>query len=142
MSASPEELLAHASSKVRERALLLQGSVQARTRDGNVVRARVQGSRRAPYRVMVDLGRSTRSCSCPDDYNAICKHVCATLLMSQASPETFDPAPAPRRLPNVQGWADADVEHLLERVLQNHPAVVRDWARVVAEDEGFDEDEW
>lgn len=142
MSVSSAELLTHASGKVMERASGLQGSVQARTRDGDIIRARVQGSERAPYRVMVDLGRSMRSCSCPDDYNAMCKHVCATLLVLQASPETFAPAPAARRLPNVQGWADADVERLLERVLEHHPAVVRDWAQVVAEDEGFEEEDW
>ncbi|WP_156123299.1 SWIM zinc finger family protein [Deinococcus radiopugnans] len=140
MTASAAELLAHASAKVRDRALALRKVVGACTRDGDTLRARVQGSRRAPYRVAVDLGRKQWSCSCPDEHNVMCKHVCATLLVYQASPATFVPAPAARRLPNVQGWADADVERLLERVLQHHPAVARDWARVVDEDEGLDDE--
>ncbi|CAM3593232.1 SWIM zinc finger family protein [Deinococcus frigens] len=142
MSAGTGGLLAHASEKVRERALSLQGSVQACTRDGQTLRARVQGSERAPYRVTVDLGRGAWGCSCPDDHNAMCKHVCAALLVWQASPESFVAAPAARRLPGVQGWADADVEALLERLLQHHPAAVRDWTREVGENRWEEEDDW
>lgn len=141
MSPDVDGLLSHASEKVRDRALRLQGSVQARTRAGDTLRARVQGSERAPYRVAADLGRGTWACSCPDDLNAMCKHVCAALLVWRASPESFAAAPAARRLPGVKGWADADVEALLERLLEHHPAVVRDWARVVTEDETFDDED-
>lgn len=94
MSPDVDGLLSHASEKVRDRALRLQGSVQARTRAGDTLRARVQGSERAPYRVAADLGRGTWACSCPDDLNAMCKHVCAALLVWRASPESFAAAPA------------------------------------------------
>ncbi len=143
MSRNVDRLLAYASTKVMDRARQLQGAVGTRTQGGDTLRARVQGSARAPYRVAVDLGRDMWTCSCPDEHNAMCKHVCATLLVYRTAPETFMPAPAARRLPNIQGWADADVERLLERVLQHHPAVARDWARVVDQDETVDgEDGW
>lgn len=140
MTASAAALLTHASVKVRNRAVALRQAVGSCTRDGDTLRTRVQGSRRAPYRVAVDLRLGQWSCSCPDEYNVMCKHVCATLLVYQASPDLFIPAPAARRLPNVQGWADADVERLLERILRDHPAVARDWARVVDEDESYDDE--
>lgn len=143
MSVTADEMLAHASAKVRERALVLQGSVGPRTRGSDILRTRVQGSERAPYRVTVDLGRGAWACRCPDEHNPMCQHVCATLLVLQSSPDTFAAAPAARRLPSVKAWADADVEALLERLLKHHPAVVRDWARVVTEDETLDEeDDW
>ncbi|GGL78626.1 hypothetical protein GCM10010840_15560 [Deinococcus aerolatus] len=141
MSRDVDGLLAYASTKVMDRARQLQGAVGTRTQGGDTLRARVQGSERAPYRVAVDLGRGMWTCSCPDEHNAMCKHVCATLLVYRTAPATFMPAAPARRLPNIQGWADADVERLLERVLQYHPAVARDWARVVNEDDAADEEE-
>lgn len=142
MPHTPAELMAQASEKVKERAQGLQKSVKHRSREGNLLRARVQGSESAPYRAWVSLEKGEWACSCPDEYNALCKHVYALLLTAQTAPESFVEGPAPRRLPNVSRWTDGDVERLLERLLEQHRPVVTDWARVVAEDRFMDEDDW
>lgn len=139
---APATLLRHAAPRVLDRALALTGQVGARQREGSVLRARVRGSRPAPYRVRVDLGAGTWTCSCPDDLNALCKHVAAVLLVAADAWTSFEPATAaPRRLPDPRGWADADVEALLERLLEHHPAVVADWAREVVE-ERLEDGDW
>lgn len=142
MPYTPAELMAQASAKVRGRALDLQAQVGHRTREGDLLRARVRGSESAPYRVWVNLSDGTWSCSCPDEFNAMCKHVYALLLVAQSAPETFVQAAPPRKLPSVKNWADADVERLLELLLKEHPQVVTDWARVVAEERFENDDDW
>ncbi|WP_102128191.1 SWIM zinc finger family protein [Deinococcus planocerae] len=139
MSLTPDELLRYAPGKVRERAQPLRGQVTHRERQGEVVRARVRGSRPAPYRVRINLQNGEVSCSCPDEYNAVCKHAAATLLALRDDPTSFLPGTPPRRLPKVDGWADADVERLLDRLHGLYPEVVTDWARQLTH-EG--EEEW
>jgi uncharacterized Zn finger protein len=139
MTFTPDDLLRHASDKVRGRARELLGEVSHRGRVGDTFRARVQGSRRAPYRVQINFQTGAVLCSCPDEFNAVCKHACATLLVLQADPASFLPGPAPRRLPRLDGWTDADVERLLERLHDLYPEITLDWARQVTQD---DEDEW
>lgn len=139
MSFTPDDLLRHASDKVLGRARELLDEVSHRGREGDTFRARVQGSRRAPYRVQINLGTGEVGCSCPDEHNAVCKHACATLLVLQSDPASFLPSPVPRRLPKLDGWADADVERLLERLHSLYPEVASDWARQLTQAE---EDEW
>lgn len=138
MSFTPAELLRYAPGKVRERAQGLLGDVTHREHEGETYRARVQGSRRSPYRVRLNLQTGEVVCSCPDDLNAICKHA-ATLMVLGDDPASLAPGPLPRRLPPVKGWADADVERLLDRLRDLYPEVVGDWARNVAQE---DEEEW
>lgn len=140
MSLTPDELLRYAPGKVRERAQGLRGQVTHRERQEEVYRARVQGSRPAPYRVSVNLQSGEVVCSCPDEYNAVCKHACATLLALRDDPASFLPGAPPRRLPKLDGWPDADVERLLERLHDLYPEVVRDWARQLTHT--AEEEEW
>ncbi|GAA5514233.1 hypothetical protein Dcar01_02988 [Deinococcus carri] len=140
MTWTPEELLRHTSGKVRERAQTLLGDVSHRSCEGQTYRARVQGSRRAPYRVQIDLQTGAVRCSCPDEYNAICKHAAATLWVLAENPESFEAAPEPRRLPRLRGWTDADVERLLERLHDLYPDTVDDWARQRVQT--LEEEEW
>lgn len=139
MSLTAEELLRFAPGKVRERARGFLGAVTHRERQGEVHRARVQGSRRAPYRVRINLQNGEVVCSCPDDLNAICKHACATLLVLRDEPASFQAGPAPLRLPAVRGWDDADVERLLDHLRDLYPEMVGDWARQITQE---DEEEW
>lgn len=141
MSFTPGELLRHVSGKVRDRARDLVGEVGRRERQGNVLRARVQGSRPAPYRVRINLETGEVACSCPDEYNAICKHAAATLLVLVDEPDSFVPAASPRRLPTLTGFAEGDVERLLDRLHDLYPDTVLDWARELthaAEEEGWE----
>lgn len=138
MTLTPEELLRYAPGKVRERAQTLRGHVGHRERQGEVVRARVRGSRPAPYRVRINLQNGEVTCSCPDECNAICKHAAATLMVLRDDPASFPPGTPPRRMPKVDGWADADVERLLDRLHGLYPEVVTDWARQPT----HDEEEW
>lgn len=140
MSFTPAELLRHVSGKVRERARDLVGEVERRERQGDVIRARVQGSRPAPYRVRTDLKKGEVTCSCPDEHNAICKHAAATLLVFMDDPASFVPAAPPRRLPALTGLGEADVERLLDRLHDLHPDVVLDWARELTHQ--AEEEEW
>lgn len=139
---TPAELRAQASAKIKERAVPLQKQVRARTRDGDTFRARVQGSERAPYRVTVNLKAGVWACTCPDEMNALCKHVYALLLVLETAPESFEAVSSRNNLPSVKNWSDSDVERLLDRLLEQHPQVVTDWARVVAEDRFDTEDDW
>lgn len=141
MSVTPADLMKLAGHKVRERGGSVAGAVQARTREGHTLRARVRGSEPAPYRVSVNLEVGGWSCSCPDEWNVLCKHVYALLLVAEAAPESFHEVSAGRRLPDLKNWSDGDVERLLNRVLEQHRAVASDWARVLAESR-FDEEEW
>ena len=136
MTLAPAELMQLAPRKVRDRGEALIGAVRARTREGDTLQARVQGSESVPYRVSVDLAAGRWSCSCPDDLNELCKHVYALLLVAEMAPESFVKVTAGRRLPDVKKWSDGDVERLLESVLEHHRAVATDWARVVAERPG------
>ena len=129
MNFTPGELLRLAPGKVRERAQELRDAVAHRERQGETFRARVQGSRPAPYRVRIDLRNGEVVCSCPDEYNAICKHAAATLMVLVDDPDAFTPAAPSRRLPTVTGFGESDVERLLERLHDLYPEVVRDWAR-------------
>ncbi|MEF2280321.1 SWIM zinc finger family protein [Deinococcus sp. YIM 134068] len=140
MSFTAADLLRYAPNKVRERAQGLLGDVSHRERQGETSRARVQGSRPAPYRVHVNLESGEVACSCPDEYNAICKHACATLMVLRDDPASFLPGMAPRRLPKVEGWTDADVERMLERLHDLSPEVVNDWARHLVQQ--AEEEEW
>ena len=139
MTFTAVDLIRYAPNKVRERAQGLLGDVSHRERLGETFRARVRGSRPAPYRVRVNLQTGEVACSCPDEFNAICKHACATLMVLRDDPASFLPGPAPRRLPEVEGWADADVEGMLERLHDLSPEVVSDWARQLVQQE---DEEW
>lgn len=65
MPSTPAELMAQASKKVKERAQELKNSVKHRTREGDLLRARVQGSESAPYRVWVNLAKGEWACCWP-----------------------------------------------------------------------------
>lgn len=137
---TPGELLRLAPGKVRERARGLRGEVSRGERQGETFRARVQGSRPSPYRVRIDLKTGKVTCSCPDEYNAICKHAAATLMLLVDDPDTFTSAAPSQRLPMLTGFGEGDVERLLERLHDLYPEVVRDWARELTHT--AEEEEW
>ena len=67
-----------------------RGHVQLPTVQGNILRARVKGSQRTPYRVKIvlDIGLMEGRCDCP--YWANCKHMAALLYAWMNTPETFE----------------------------------------------------
>lgn len=67
-----------------------RGHVQSPTVQGTILRAKVKGSQRTPYRVKVvlDVGLMEGVCDCP--YWANCKHMAALLYAWMNAPETFE----------------------------------------------------
>lgn len=133
MNGAAQDLLDSVSPKVRERGEQLLGEVRPLGREGETFHAQVQGSRRTPYRVTVDLRAGHVRCSCPDEYNVICKHACAALLLIGWNPALFSDALPPRRLPPLKGWAEGDVKRLLDRLEKLYPEVVEGWVQERAE---------
>ena len=68
------------------------GAVSHRQREGATIRARVQGSQPAPYRVWARIGPEgivDADCSCPVGDGGYCKHVAAMLLDWLEDPDAF-----------------------------------------------------
>lgn len=67
-----------------------RGHVRSPTIQGSILRARVTGSRRAPYhvKVILDIGSMEGSCDCPHWGN--CKHMAALLYAWMNNPESFE----------------------------------------------------
>jgi hypothetical protein len=99
------EIHALASSKVftRGRALFDEGALEDLTHQSEQLSALCQGSDEEPYALSIRLneqGVHETRCSCPYDYDGICKHLVALLLAWAHTPEAFhEVANAPSDLP-------------------------------------------
>jgi hypothetical protein len=70
----------------------LLDAVRAEVQGGLLLRARCCGSESEPYQVravLAERGVARTSCSCPYDYEGICKHVVALLLLQSRAPDAF-----------------------------------------------------
>jgi uncharacterized Zn finger protein len=101
-----------------------QGMILDPRRLGNMLKARCQGSRSAPYRVEVTLderGIVAGHCTCPVGDGGYCKHIAALLLAWLHAPENFvevaDVGSALARLEK------AELVGLVRRLAQRFPEV-------------------
>ncbi len=84
--------MATASSFERGMGYFVRGAILDPVREGNVLRARCEGSMPLDYHLQVDLdetGVTEAWCSCPYSYGGICKHLVALLLTWVRQPDTF-----------------------------------------------------
>lgn len=84
--------LANSKSFERGSAYYLGGSISETARQGMELRGQCEGSDYEPYEVSVTLnakGIQDTSCTCPYDYDGICKHIVALLLTYAHQPQSF-----------------------------------------------------
>ena len=94
-SISEDEIAALATAKVLERgrALFDDGALEEPVRRGDELSALCAGSEDEAYEVHVRLaarGVGATRCSCPYDYDGLCKHRVALLLAFAHTPEAFE----------------------------------------------------
>ena len=84
--------LATAQSFTRGKSYLIDNAI----RQGRELRAECQGSDDEPYEVTATLdknGVAETACTCPYDYDGICKHIVALLLTWVHTPQVFEAVP-------------------------------------------------
>ncbi|MBP1467964.1 SWIM zinc finger domain-containing protein [Candidatus Chloroploca sp. M-50] len=88
---------ASGESFARGRHYAEEGAVGSLVLRGDLLRAEVEGSAYAPYRVTVRIdagGVRAASCTCPYDWGGWCKHIIATLLVyAKAEPDAIEVRP-------------------------------------------------
>jgi uncharacterized Zn finger protein len=87
------------------------GAVSGLKRRGDILSAEVEGSEDEPYIVTVELARGRAlgmSCTCPYEWDGVCKHVVAVLLAFAA-----DEARVPKLKPVAELLAPLDRDRLL-----------------------------
>ncbi|MGQ3331040.1 SWIM zinc finger family protein [Halorubrum sp. FL23] len=116
--------LARSKSYERGQSYYERGAVNDVVRRGEIVRSDVEGSQYQPYTVTIefdDTGVASTDCSCPYDYDGICKHRVAVLLTCVRDPERVRKQP-----PISELIADADrktLQELLIGLAEDRPEV-------------------
>lgn len=98
------------------------GAVSHRQREGATIRARVQGSQPAPYRVWARIGPEgivDADCSCPVGDGGYCKHVAAMLLDWLEDPDAFRAVEALDT--RLAGRSQAELIALIKQMLRREP---------------------
>ncbi len=106
--------LASAQSFERGRDYYNQGAIFDTVRQGMELRAQCEGSEYEPYEVSVTLdedGVADGYCSCPYEYDLVCKHIVALLLTYVHEPESFRFVELPRK-----ALAEYSKEELIEAI--------------------------
>ncbi|MGH9839068.1 MAG: SWIM zinc finger family protein [Blastocatellia bacterium] len=117
--------LANARSFERGLDCYYGGAILDPVRQGMELRAQCEGSDDEPYEVSVTLdedGVAEGYCSCPYEYDLVCKHIVALLLTYVHEPETFRVVKSPRK-----ALADYSREELIEvigEILEQNPKVM------------------
>jgi uncharacterized Zn finger protein len=101
-----------------------QGSVTSLLRRGQELAAQVAGSQFAPYDVRIAFdgaGMIEASCSCPYDWDGLCKHIVATLLACVHEPESVRELPALEEM--LSGLEKEELKDLLLKLAQRDPSL-------------------
>lgn len=117
-SLSRAQIVARASAQsfARGEGYFRDGAVVATTRQGDTLRAEVEGSDYRPYEITVTLDRVgivAASCTCPYDWGGDCKHIVAVLLTFLDDPDAFEPLPTVAEL--LDGLDPEALRALLEQ---------------------------
>lgn len=116
--------LASANVYQRGRSYYLQDAVLRLVLRGAELFAEVQGSADEPYHVRMTLGDAGRLqvfCTCPYDYDDVCKHSVAVLLVYLHRPETVEERPPVAEV--LQGLEATQLRHILQRLVAQQPAL-------------------
>ena len=116
--------LVNANVYQRGRSYYLQNAVPRLVLRGTELFAEVQGSADEPYHVRVTLGNEgvlQVLCTCPYDYEDVCKHTVAALLMYLHQPETVEERPPVVEV--LQGLEAEQLRHIMQRLVAQQPAL-------------------
>jgi hypothetical protein len=94
-------------------------------RQGLELRARCEGSEYEPYEVSVTLdedGVAEGHCSCPYEYDLVCKHIVALLLTYVHEPESFLVVKPPRTA--LADYSKEEVVEMIGKIVGDNPKVM------------------
>jgi uncharacterized Zn finger protein len=117
--------LATAESYERGENYYQTNSVSEIQQRGDIILARVEGSRIEPYHVAVTVSAHevvTTSCTCPYDWGGICKHLVAVLLCYVRQPERIETRPSISEV--LAGLDGTAARKLLNTLLRQEPHLI------------------
>lgn len=122
-------IVAGADDKVRARGeSIRRGEIRTPTRDGPKIRARVRGTDVVPYRVDIDTSSGEHSCTCPYDWDEVCKHTVAVALLALSDPEALEESTSkPGAKIDLSTIGEDDAITILEELRKKFPRVVREF---------------
>jgi uncharacterized Zn finger protein len=92
---------------------------------GDMVAADVSGSSYEPYHVTIEVTKDeiiSTSCTCPYDWDGICKHIVAVLLSYVHQPEQVDKRPSVQEL--IANVNEANLRKVLTDLLTAEPHLI------------------
>jgi uncharacterized Zn finger protein len=108
----------------------IQRGVLSLTRRGSQLMAEVQGSQYEPHLVRLSAATgdlAEAECSCPYEWDGICKHIVATLLTCINDPDRFEERPTIETLPAPLDRHE--LQTILLKLSERHPDLLDPSAR-------------